>query len=250
MSPVESPSPLVPRRPGLHLHPLRSVLHGCTWVCLGRSRRDRAARDLSRRDRRTVLRQVRATSWRPLQLDREAWRRLYLLGQGRWLHGLSSPSPPVPNLAILARECRDAGRLGSCTKSLSRVWQRPAVYSDGDPNSPLQRPTMSEINPGPASENDSRLIRAGYRASRICTNSSTARWRRLGPICQLSGRCCRFQEYGHTLFVSSLEVQFLLDHAPEPERPAGSRADLPLARRPESLHGAQCASTRMSSLFL
>jgi Fe-S-cluster containining protein len=42
---------------------------------------------------------------------------------------------------------------------------------------------------------------------------------RLGPICELSGRCCRFQEYGHTLFVSSLEIQFLLGGAPEPERP-------------------------------
>src|SRR5580658_4656188 len=41
----------------------------------------------------------------------------------------------------------------------------------------------------------------------------------LGPICELSGRCCRFQEYGHTLFVSSLEIQFMLGHATEPERP-------------------------------
>jgi Fe-S-cluster containining protein len=41
----------------------------------------------------------------------------------------------------------------------------------------------------------------------------------LGPICRLSGRCCRFQEYGHTLFVSSLEIGYLLSHASEPERP-------------------------------
>jgi Fe-S-cluster containining protein len=40
----------------------------------------------------------------------------------------------------------------------------------------------------------------------------------LGPVCQLSGRCCRFEEYGHTLFVSSSEVQFLLEVAPEPSR--------------------------------
>ncbi len=40
----------------------------------------------------------------------------------------------------------------------------------------------------------------------------------LGPICELSGRCCRFQEYGHTLFVSFAEIQFLLSHAPEPPR--------------------------------
>ncbi len=42
---------------------------------------------------------------------------------------------------------------------------------------------------------------------------------RLGPICQLSGRCCRFGEYGHTLFVSAIEVAFLLDGAPQPRGP-------------------------------
>ena len=41
----------------------------------------------------------------------------------------------------------------------------------------------------------------------------------LGPVCQLSGRCCRFREYGHTLFVSTPEVRFLLANAPEPQRP-------------------------------
>jgi hypothetical protein len=41
---------------------------------------------------------------------------------------------------------------------------------------------------------------------------------RLGPICELSGRCCRFQEVGHTLFVSAPEVEFLLEGAPRPER--------------------------------
>ncbi len=40
-----------------------------------------------------------------------------------------------------------------------------------------------------------------------------------GPICRLSGRCCRFEEYGHTLFVSSPEVQFLLEAAPHQQRP-------------------------------
>ncbi len=42
---------------------------------------------------------------------------------------------------------------------------------------------------------------------------------RLGPVCQLSGRCCRFREYGHTLFVSSIEIEFLLSGAPEAPRP-------------------------------
>jgi len=30
------------------------------------------------------------------------------------------------------------------------------------------------------------------------------------PVCELSGRCCRFEEYGHTLFVSDPEVALLL----------------------------------------
>ena len=29
----------------------------------------------------------------------------------------------------------------------------------------------------------------------------------IGPVCELSGRCCRFMEYGHTLFVSTAEVE-------------------------------------------
>ncbi len=42
---------------------------------------------------------------------------------------------------------------------------------------------------------------------------------RFGPACQLSGRCCRFAEYGHTLFVSTLEIRYLVAGAPEPFRP-------------------------------
>ena len=35
-----------------------------------------------------------------------------------------------------------------------------------------------------------------------------------GPICIASGRCCRFKEFGHTLFVSNLEADVLLAGAP------------------------------------
>ena len=31
-----------------------------------------------------------------------------------------------------------------------------------------------------------------------------------GPVCELSGRCCRFKEYGHTLFISRPEAEALL----------------------------------------
>ena len=44
-----------------------------------------------------------------------------------------------------------------------------------------------------------------------------------GPVCVASGRCCRFKEYGHTLFLSNLEAEVLLHDAPpydpEPSRP-------------------------------
>ena len=31
------------------------------------------------------------------------------------------------------------------------------------------------------------------------------------PVCNLSGRCCRFKEYGHTLFLSGPEAEVLLE---------------------------------------
>jgi Fe-S-cluster containining protein len=40
-----------------------------------------------------------------------------------------------------------------------------------------------------------------------------------GPACIASGRCCRFKEYGHTLFLSNLEAVVLLDGAPPYDRP-------------------------------
>ena len=43
--------------------------------------------------------------------------------------------------------------------------------------------------------------------------------RAAGPVCVASGRCCRFKEYGHTLFVSNLEAEVLLSQAPPYEQP-------------------------------
>lgn len=42
---------------------------------------------------------------------------------------------------------------------------------------------------------------------------------RRAPVCQLSGRCCRFKEYDHTLFLSAPELSVLLADAPAPSRP-------------------------------
>lgn len=41
------------------------------------------------------------------------------------------------------------------------------------------------------------------------------------PVCELSGRCCRFREYGHTLFISRPEAQLLLEEG----LPSGATID-------------------------
>jgi hypothetical protein len=41
------------------------------------------------------------------------------------------------------------------------------------------------------------------------------------PRCDASGKCCRFAEYGHTLFLSHFEADVLLESAPDYERPVG-----------------------------
>jgi Fe-S-cluster containining protein len=62
-----------------------------------------------------------------------------------------------------------------------------------------------------------------------------------GPRCDASGRCCRFAEYGHTLFVSELEAAVLLDSAPAYEGPVSpdfcpfQKDNLCTAREPRPL---------------
>ena len=43
-----------------------------------------------------------------------------------------------------------------------------------------------------------------------------------GPACVASGRCCRFAEYGHRLYISSLEADVLLAEAPPYAKPVSS----------------------------
>lgn len=45
---------------------------------------------------------------------------------------------------------------------------------------------------------------------------------RRGPTCWSSGRCCNFEAYGHRLYVTGLEIAWLLErlHESEAERPA------------------------------
>ena len=37
------------------------------------------------------------------------------------------------------------------------------------------------------------------------------------PVCEVSGRCCRFREYGHTLFLSRPEAELLLHEGLPPD---------------------------------
>jgi hypothetical protein len=62
-----------------------------------------------------------------------------------------------------------------------------------------------------------------------------------GPVCVASGRCCRFKEYGHVLFLSRLEAEVLLAAAPPYPRPVSpdfcpfQKDNLCTAREPRPL---------------
>ena len=62
-----------------------------------------------------------------------------------------------------------------------------------------------------------------------------------GPVCVASGRCCRFKEYGHKLFLSNLEADVLLAAAPPYQRPLSAdfcpfqKDNLCTAREPRPL---------------
>jgi hypothetical protein len=67
---------------------------------------------------------------------------------------------------------------------------------------------------------DARLDAGRFRAELHALYAALdAELARLAPVCALSGRCCRFTEYGHTLFVSAPEAALLVDEAPPPVRP-------------------------------
>ncbi|MFO0891742.1 MAG: hypothetical protein U0790_21700 [Isosphaeraceae bacterium] len=47
------------------------------------------------------------------------------------------------------------------------------------------------------------------------------------PTCELSGRCCRFKEYDHMLFLSEPEATLLVADAPPPSRGLDAGATCP-----------------------
>jgi hypothetical protein len=62
-----------------------------------------------------------------------------------------------------------------------------------------------------------------------------------GPVCVASGRCCRFKEHGHVLYLSSLEAEVLLANAPPYQQPVSAdfcpfqKENLCTAREPRPL---------------
>src|SRR5438093_454367 len=62
-----------------------------------------------------------------------------------------------------------------------------------------------------------------------------------GPVCIASGRCCRFKEYGHVLYLSNLEADVLLAAAPPNVKPGSTdfcpfqKENLCTAREPRPL---------------
>ncbi len=49
----------------------------------------------------------------------------------------------------------------------------------------------------------------------------------LRPVCQSSGRCCRFKAYGHELWTTRLELDYLVAHAGLPEAPSRESGTCP-----------------------
>src|SRR5207249_2180610 len=62
-----------------------------------------------------------------------------------------------------------------------------------------------------------------------------------GPVCVASGRCCRFKEWGHVLFLSGMEAEILKAEAPAYDTPVSSdfcpfqKENLCTAREPRPL---------------
>ncbi len=62
-----------------------------------------------------------------------------------------------------------------------------------------------------------------------------------GPICVASGRCCRFKEHGHVLYLSNVEAEILQSSSPRYELPVSSdfcpfqKENLCTAREPRPL---------------
>lgn len=96
------------------------------------------------------------------------------------------------------------------------------------------------IEPNPT---DSPIPEPAFTALLAIYAALDAEVARRGPRCQLSGRCCRFEEFGHTLFVSRIEAEMLVDQAPAPSRPLDAGLTCPW----QDAHG-RCAARQARPL--
>src|SRR5947209_2637461 len=87
----------------------------------------------------------------------------------------------------------------------------------------MSAPALETVHPSAAILDISRF-REPVNAVLSALDAEIAK---LAPVCRLSGRCCRFNEYGHTLFLSSMEAELLLADAPAPARPLDDGATCP-----------------------
>jgi Fe-S-cluster containining protein len=46
----------------------------------------------------------------------------------------------------------------------------------------------------------------------------------LRPLCQRSGRCCKFKEFGHQLWTTQVELDYLVEHEGLPATPSSGDA--------------------------
>jgi Fe-S-cluster containining protein len=81
-----------------------------------------------------------------------------------------------------------------------------------------------EASGPPVAEVDPDRVRAPLRALYAELDAEVAA---LGPVCVASGRCCRFREYDHMLFLTAAEARLLIADAPPPARPLDDGASCP-----------------------
>ncbi len=71
---------------------------------------------------------------------------------------------------------------------------------------PKESNSLGSSNPGRPLEEGKKRSGGPREALRSLYRELEGRIEDLAPICEASGRCCRFREYGHHLYVSDLEL--------------------------------------------
>src|SRR5262249_4900088 len=144
---------------------------------------------------------------------REGQRRLRVLRPLGRLHRLPGAAAPVPHLAVLGQQRRQPGGVAEDVRGLPGRRQGRADPGRGDPAARAGDPVVARGRG--VSEATRRKVLELY--AEVDREVAAA-----GPVCVASGRCCRFKEYGHVLYLSSLEAEVLLAGAPPYERPVGA----------------------------